>query len=398
MTSVRRLGLLAALVAASPVFADCEPVPAQSVFAEQQRIGDCLASVARAPVRDADDERDNEVRLYTWGPDVKIERMLGDPQFCEYELERQREYELRNYVSAWSANTAAWYDPAKVTGVHEIDKLLIGGPDKQALSLLFLFEGMPQGIRTLAARREEIKKALAAPANKGNAVEIARWQGRQAAQDMPSDSRSSSIKTGRGVYFATDPYAYFSTIEGRVRGLVCDLPATAGIIDLADNNTQKMLEKTAIMHAEPGELFASGIVPFINNPRLFDAAARGRYVVRARFPKAVDPGSQGWVDKCSIKYTGCRLVSLRDEDLSCTDFRRLLGVVQRDSGDWVAADKPLPAPGALLDVFIAADKAAETFSRRLMSCYSTRSGDGLEDALKQAGRDKLVAAFLQPEG
>ncbi len=401
MTSCRRLCLLTLIAAfgtAAPVLADCVPTPAKTVFEERQRIGDCLASVARAPVRNAKDERDNEVRLYTWGPDVKIKGMLDDPEFCEYEFERQREFELRNFVSAWSENTAPWYDAAKVTGVHQIDQLAISRPDKQALSLLFVFEGMPKSSMTLAARQAETQRTLAALETTGNAVELARWRGREAAQGMPPDSRSSSIKTGRGVYFATDPYAYFSTVDGRLHGLVCDLPETAEIIDLANGDTQKALEKTAIMHPKPGDLFASGMVPFINNPRLFDEAARGRHVVRARFPKATGPGDQVWVDKCSIQYTGCRRVSLREQDLSCTDFRRLLGVVQRDSGAWAAVDKPLAAPDELLDLFIASDKAAETFSLRLSTCFSSRDGEGLEDALTEAGREKLVKAFLKPAG
>ncbi len=399
MTDLRGLCLLTvfALLGAT-ASAECVPTPARTVFEEQQRIGQCLETVARAPVRDSQDERYNEVRLYTWGPKVKIERMLDDPYFCDYEFERQREYELRNLSRAWSKNTTPWYEPGRVTGIHEIAALDIPRADKQALSLLFVFDGMNKSGMTPETRNAEIKQALADLEERPNIVEEARWRGREAAQAMPPESRPSSIKTGRGVYFATDLFTFFSPVDQRVEGLVCDIPDAARIVDLTREDTLKKLETNAIWHRNPSDLFGSEIVPFINNPRLFDAAARNQHIVRARFPFTDDPERQVWVDKCSITYQQCRPVSMAESDLSCRDFRRLLGIEQRDNGDWIAAEKPLVVRDELLDVFTASGKAAENFRARLKSCYSSKNGVGLADALKKAGREPLVKAFLPASG
>ncbi|MDJ0712179.1 MAG: hypothetical protein QNJ14_17445 [Woeseiaceae bacterium] len=383
------------LASFSPVdaFGECTPEYGETVIEEQNRIGDCLAERARTPDTHVHGGTLVEERLYTWGPPVKIDRMLRDEYFCDYEFARQREFELKKYAKYWSPATDRWYSPPFATGLRELSAVDVIASHKHRLSLLFVFEGfLPRGA-TLEQRLANIQADVARYEERPTSATKSKLAGRLAAHGQGAGTRPSSIKTGRGVYFGHDPFRYSDAAAGNVRGLVCDLPQTRAIVDLTDPATRTFLEDNQIIYSESIDLFGAQIVPFINNPRLFDASARGRFIIRASFP-AIDqerPRDQVYVDKCAINYQTCRPISLSARSLSCEDFGRLAGI--RRSGLDLVVDDRLPDAVRLESLFTEQENFRADFERRAAQCLGVTSTDTLITLLRQADRNVFADAL-----
>lgn len=384
-------GLALACTVPSLASGECTLEPRATIVEEQNRIGDCLADAARFP-RAGDDGDPGERRIYTWGPAVKIERMLGDPHFCDYEFARQREYELRKFADFWSPATDEWYGYPVAPGLNELNAVDIDRRHKNRLSLLYVFQGfLPRGV-TLEQRVANIQADVVRYEELPASPAKSQAAGRAAAHAQPFSNRPSSIKTGRGVYFGLDPFNYFDQAGGNTQALVCDLPNTRSIVDLTDPDTRALLSARKITYSETNDLYGASIVPFINNPRLFDAAARGRFIVRANIPQIESPREQVFVDKCLIHYGACRALSVEAQNLSCEDFGRLAGVML--SGGSIVADGDAPELGlAAQRVFTDAEDFREQFVNRSQQCFGTTPNATFLDAMRTAGRGPLADAL-----
>jgi len=385
----------AALAILAPIVAvgDCTPEYAATVIEEQNRIGDCLAERARPPNHDPDDNALVEERLYTWGPQVKIDRMLQDEFFCDYEFARQREFELRKYAAQWSPATDKWYGFPVAPGMRELNAVDINSSHKHRLSLLYVFEGiLPKGV-TLDERLANIQADAERYETQQASPTKSMLAGRLAAHGQAAETRPSSVKTGRGVYFGHDPFRYYDAAGGNADALVCGLPRTRSIVDLTDSATRVFLEKHNVLYSENNDLFGAQIVPFINNPRLFDAAARGRFIIRASFP-AVDPKKprdQVYVDKCVINYQSCRRISLAGQSLSCEDFGRLAGI--QKSGLDLVVDSGAPDGIRFESLLTGRANFKTDFERRAQQCFGAASTDTLIRVLRLSGRNVFADAL-----
>ena len=397
MAAEIRLPLLGcfAMAVFSPVvaFGDCTPEYGATVIEEQNRIGDCLAERARPSNLNADGNALVEERLYTWGPQFKIDRMLQDAYFCDYEFARQREFELRKYADRWSPATDQWYSSAVAPGLRELNAVDTNPNHKHRLSLLYVFEGfLPKGV-TLDDRVANIRTDVERYKDRPESPEKSKLAGRLAAHGQGADSRPSSIKSGRGVYFGHDPCRYYDSGAGNVRALVCDLPRTRSIVDLTDPATRAFLEEHHVIYSESNDLYGAQIVPFINNPRLFDAAARGRFIIRASFPliDSEKPRDQVYVDKCVINYQTCRPITLSAQSLSCEDFGRLAGI--RKSGLDLGVDDQAPDAIRFESMFTERANFKADFERRAEQCLGVTSTDALIELLRLSQRNVFADAL-----
>ena len=370
--------------------ADCSFEHADSPYAEQNRIRDCLLEHARQPITDDVTVLGyTERRLYTWVPKIKIDRMRADPYFCDYELARQREFELRNLAPWWASADAAWYDRersptmAALTGLED---------DAKKLSLLFVLPGLTGLPATPEQRRQRLENDVKELADQPPSALKSAAEGRLAGLNMPATGlRDSSIKSGRGVYFSPDPFRFFVAEENNEL-LVCDVPGGRSIVDLADDATADSLVASKIWSRASVDLPGAKLVPFFQNPRLFDAAARGVFIVRAPFPAppSVSPGHRVYVDKCAIEYTACRPISVGEESLDCRDFARLAGLRKSRNGV-LSVDDGRPVLGnSLLQAFGASADFTTKFPQRLQSCFGKNYGDAVDKLLRQAGRGALA--------
>lgn len=396
MIDLRWLSAVAMLTLAAPAAADCTANPARTVLGETNRIRDCLQDIARQPYSSASSPIGySERRLYTWGPDTKISRMLDDPHFCHYEYARQEEFELKKTYSDALATTSHWYGHGGARTLPGVDALDVRRDFKRGLSLQFVLPGMHERSTTLEARRQQVVAAAEALEGSAPSPDRSAALGRLAAHNMAAGARESSIKGGRGVYFSADPFRYFVANE-RDFALVCPLPLTVrAIIALPEETTQQALTAQNILYNETLALAGTTMVPFIQNPRLFDAAARGNYIVRMiEYVPPDRPAERAYVDKCAITYQACRRLTLAPDALSCADFERLIGLRRNTDADgFVPVESPTPLRAEMYDYFARQADFATQFQARLSQCLGSADLDAIKAAMRGVGRQALADAL-----
>ncbi|MEO1595488.1 MAG: hypothetical protein AAFS02_09630 [Pseudomonadota bacterium] len=405
MIAARPLCLAGLLLVSGMCGARCTNEPAETYLEELNRIGACLQEQARRPdnINNSSGVGYDEMRLYTWGPEVKIRRMQTDPYFCDFEYARQREFEAIKFYDLAQANVLRWYGwqpPGAASPVRTLSALAalkLATADQRRLSLQFVF---PQWFRRtpgVAAREMAVREAAAAlgdaPASPARSIA----EGRVAAYDAPFDGRPSAIRGGLGVYFSADPFRYHNA-ETRGHGLVCRTPSQRVIVDVANQEVRDALVDKQILYTQELNLPASSIVNQIENPVAFDEAARGDIILRVDFGDDLtgQPRSRAYVDKCSIQYTTCEPISVSVSGLSCTDFRRLVPVAPQAS-DQTGARPPAPeafAP-ALLSTLASRPSFAEEFDAQLHKCLGRRVDDALLGQLEAVNRSELAQALRE---
>ncbi len=418
--------LAAALCASSipPGFAACTPEIGTSMAAEADRIGECLDWIAARPADPADvpEGRHAERLLYTWGPQVKIDRMLEDPFFCDYEFARQAEFEYGSYL-ALPTDQRFWGGRSPLRSMSQLDAALTANrpprsparytdEELKGRSIQFALLGLRDPGLSAAQRRGRIEQEAQEFEGLAFSMKKARADGRLAAIAMIDAAaagdgalRPSSIKGGLGVYFSADPFRYFDAAT-RAAGLVCRTPEQRVIVDRSRQATNDFLVEHAItLRGRTLEVPGAKLVPTIENPALFDRAARGRHIVR--LPAAVS-GAAGrqsaYVDKCVLPYRNrgvCGPLTIEQDWLACEDFTRLLGLQRNPSKgrlvnrqDLVAATADPDAANAAMHAYLARpthyrDYAA-TFRARFSQCYGLPWKDQYKALLQRNGRATLI--------
>ncbi|MEO0345894.1 MAG: hypothetical protein AAF229_06510 [Pseudomonadota bacterium] len=336
------------LLITSAVTARCTDTPRDTYLEELNRIAACLKDAARKPAtaHNLGEIGFDETRLYTWGPQVKIDRMRTGAYFCDYEYARQREFEAIKFYNLPQTNVQRWYgwQPPGAEGpvrtLSQLGKLNLQTPEQRRLSLQFVFPRWFDRTPNIAARESHVREQAADSADQPASPARAITEGRLAAYDMAQEGRPSSIKGGLGVYFAADPFRYHAP-GAREHALVCDVPRQAVIVDLANAEVAEMLERQNILYDETPKLPATSLVNRIENPLAFDDAARGDTILRLDFGEdlTLRPRDRAYVDKCVIQYTQCRALSVGADSLSCADFQRLVRL-ERDGGGALTVSPP----------------------------------------------------------
>ncbi|MEZ5541402.1 MAG: hypothetical protein R3F42_05100 [Pseudomonadota bacterium] len=445
-------------VLVAPAPAACDVDIADAMTREVNRIRDCLHEIAARPVEVPVPGGHAERLLYTWGPEIKIRRMLDDPYFCDYEYARQVEFEYRQYLElptsmpywgdrpwlrsmsqlaalANAANDTAplfpepyreeaveqapdaglWEDgappePAPAASGPYLDEPVETAPDAGLWADAERWEAEPPlpqaelkgrsvqfalaGLRDLgmpqAQRYREIERQAQQLEARNPGPNKSAAAGRLAAVRMIEGSgaaagslRESSIKGGLGVYFSSDPFRYFEA-GTRPAGLVCRTPSQPVIIDRSDQETARFLAAHRItVQGATLNLPGAKTIPTLENPALFDEAARGRYIIRLPAYLTGGVGRQSaYVDKCVMPYDNaqvCRRVTIEEPWLSCEDFRRLTGLSWmtrerrfRRSEDLLARKPDADATNQALHAQIVQSDGqlfAETFRQRFSQCY-----------------------------
>lgn len=387
-------------LAAVPAFGDCAAEPAATVVLEQERIRQCLGEVARHPNHQPDGHATGaawpgylERLLFTWGPEVKIRRMETDKSFCHYEYERQREFEAIPWLQSSPAPGAAWYGTRSYTSedgagipVRRVSRIgrLSDPAMRRALALQFAIDDFYSRSTARDRRSEVIALAndpdeVLTPARKSAA------EGMRTAHEMreAGDMRSSSIKDGLGVYFSTDPFNYYE--KSRPVGFVCRTPAQPVIIDpyyrrQPDDMTSADYLVSRNIYLGPDDPKPPIlIVEGIENPVLYDRAARGQFITMHRQSIGGGTGrTSAYTDKCTLPYwneTVCRRMSIAEEWLSCEDFARLVGFQRASDGRIVKHEAAAGGQNLADDLFgaFAQSRAfAHLLPLRFISCFGTQ--------------------------
>lgn len=380
-------------------YAKCIAGPAKTMAAEADRIGDCLGQVAVQPRGEPDASSKDRARLYserllyTWGPKVKIARMVEDPYFCDYEFARQNEFEYRKYLS-YELPEYFWGGSPGFGTMTEIDaryKAIRAAPkdfpdesaDKlRGLSVQFALGPLHNVGGSAKERRTLLSQAATKHADSAFSLEKAQADGRFAAHNMANESRTSSIKGGFGVYFSADPFRFFTPgDEGREFGLVCRTPKQPVMIDRSDQKTADTLVQYNITYRDSQiTIDGSTLVPTIENPALMDRAARKRFILH--LPMTLTGGmaerESVYVDKCSLPYDNpgvCQPISLESEWLSCHDFKRVVGLTKSSkNGQFSVIEvmtnaNPDGRVGAVLLKYFLSRSHGKLLRERFQECY-----------------------------
>ena len=400
MTAARPLVLAGLMFVSGACGARCTDVPAETYLEELNRIDACLKAEARTPdtLHDADGVGYDETRLYTWGPEVKIQRMQADDYFCDFEYARQREFEAIKFYDLPQINVRRWYGwqppgaAAPIRTLSALAALELGRADQRRLSLQFVFPRWYRRTPGVAARETAVREAAEtlseAPLSPARSIA----EGRVAAYDAPVDGRPSAIRGGLGVYFSADPFRYHDA-NARAHGLVCRTPSQRVIVDLAQPAIRGALAAKQILYGQELNLPASSIVNQIENPVAFDEAARGDTILRVDFGEDLtgQPRSRIYVDKCSIQYTTCEPISVAASSLSCTDFRRLVPLQPGDTN--ATSPNPEALSPALLRSLASQPDFAADFRAQLHKCLGRNVDEALLGQLEAVDRSELAKAL-----